>query len=1335
MIQDDKGFFWIGTEEGLNRFDGYSFNVYKKQPADSLSLISSHITALFQDSRGRIWIGTVAGPEYYEPSSDGFVNVSLNQPDEVAKQSQCADIMEDSRGRLWFALSGSGVLCYSPLEGESVLFTPSGEEPSICSPDILTIAEDRDGQVWFGSGDSGISVYNPETGSFRNYNTSNSGLPGNTILDLRLLRNGNMLVATHGGGAAIFDASKQAFMSYTDVFNSPYTRSVFSTVEDEKGNILIGTEGKGVFVFDPLKRELRTYPILEDFSHIFGDANISCLYIGGHGYLWAGVKYKGVFVVGNELSAFHTISKVSGSANSLNYNYVTGIATDRDKDIWIATNGGGLNRYRHSTGSFTHYTYRKDDPGSLSDNSALCVFCDSRNRIWAGTYMGGLCLFDREKESFTQLDFYDDGRPGEPVKTIQEDKQGILWLGTLGGGVVRFDPAEKTFRAMGVKPKGDAGIERLIGYDISILFTDSRNRLWIGTNAGLGCMDIASETFRAYVQGSGLGSLSVYSIAESAGGVIWVGTADGLYKYIPAGAGQEAFSRVFPASGKETTVVNGLVYAGDLLWLSTNRGAVSYSIPDGVVKTYSRSNSGIGNDEFLQGSYYKSPAGEVFFGSTTGLSAFFPHEVQDSVTIQKVYITGLSISNEPVYINREINGRVVLDRNISETSEITLRYSDKNFRLDFLAMGSYKTYSTVYAWKLEGFDKDWTVHDYTTRNVTYTNLNPGTYVFRVKASSDPNVLGDEETSLVIHVEPPLWNTWWARLLYILLSIGVIYAAFRITLVQVREKNKLNIERIRVKQQEELNHVRTGFFTNISHEFRTPLTLIIGPLRRILSEDIDEGRKKTGMLILRNAERLQRLINQILDLNKIEDGKIKLHVEAIDLVSFISCSVSIFNELMHQKNISLTYTFAPDNIEVWYDPDMLDKCLNNIMYNAFKFTPAGGEIHIDVRVKDNLDVLVSISDTGVGMSRETTEHLFDRFFQGHASREFTGTGIGMHLTKTIVDLHKGDISVESREGGGSCFYFIIRHGNEHFAAGELVEKEEGAPAPGDDDVQAAEEELSPALPGPAAGGEDKIVLLLVEDNEDMRFYIRQELSRYNYVIEEAADGRAGLDMARRLMPDLIVADFMMPLMSGAELCRILKSTPETSHIPIIILTAQDDMQHRLEGVESGADSFIAKPFSTRYLQVRIEKLIELRRKMKERFSKSIYMDTQELTLTSMDERLLQKAIDYVGSNMENPEFSVEQMSRHLGMSRVHLHRKLKALTGKSPVEFIRMIRMKQAARLITTGKLSISDVAYRVGYNAPSYFSSTFSAYFGMSPTAYMEKYMHSSPPPPAAGGD
>lgn len=1328
ILQDNRNFLWIGTEDGLNRFNGYDFTIYKTQPNDSLSLISNHITALFQDSKNRLWVATIAGLEYYDLAYDGFINVSLNQPDEVVKNNKCTDILEDSRGNLWFAVSGYGVVCYSPDTESSLLLTPSEKSSSLslCSSYIESVAEDKEGNIWFASQDNGISIYNPTTQSFQNYNKENSTLLSNAVFDLCPRSNGDMLISTLRQGLSVYDSQTKQFISYPEVFNKPNIRSVFCANEDLDGNILVGTEGKGVFVFDPEKRELKQHPIFKEMVDEIGDSKVHSINKGNYNYLWMSLSYKGVFVMGYEKTGFKSLKKINHEPNSLNYGQVTGITTDEEKNIWIATDGGGLNRYNPQTKRYTHYTYDPNNPQTISDNAVVSVFCDSKNRVWAGTYIGGLCLFNKDTDTFTRFKAEKgntNALQSDFIKSIQEDKRGYLWLGTNGGGLTRFDPENKTFRTF-----RSADNRGLVNDHIIILFIDSKNRLWIGTYFGLSCMDIDIESFTFFDRSNGLSSLSIFSVAEDAEGNIWVGTADGLNKYNPE---DNSFTKVYPVSQEYySPVVNGILThkSKNQLWLSTNHGIVRYSPETGQLRRYFV-NSGLQSNEFLLGSYYKSPDGEMFFGGVSGLNSFYPDDIYEDITTPKVHITGLKVFNDPISINEKVNGQVILTQNIEISKKIKLKHNHKNFTLDFVAMGIFDPYLAVYSSKLEGFDKDWIKYNYSHRSITYTNLNPGTYVFRIKASSSPDVWADEETSLIIEIEPAVWDTWWAKLLYVVLSLILLYMITKFVYGRFKVKDQLRIERIKLKQQEELNASKSEFFTNISHEFRTPLTLIVGPLERLLRDEKDEEKRKTAFLIFRNVERLQRLINQILDLNKIEDGRINLHVQPVELVSFITNIISPYTELVKQKHISLTYTWDPNVINIWYDHDLLDKCLNNLLYNAYKFTPENGKIHVDVRMTDDGNVLVSIKDTGIGMNDETVKHVFDRFFQGHSNQNRMGTGIGLHLTKTIVELHKGHIIIDSEPNVGSTLSIVILSGNSHFLPEEIVKNNElqGENTEKDDVLGALKniESIKNLTPESVSIRENRDdsnlpIILLVEDDADMRIFIRQELES-QYQIEEASNGKEGLEKARKMMPDLIITDVMMPELNGFELCHILKTGATTSHIPVIILTAQGSMEHRMEGLETGADSYIAKPFHSRHLKIRIEKLIELRNKMKERFSKSINMDAQEITLTSMDERLLQNAIDYVRNNMENPELSVEDMSKKLGLSRTHLHRKLKALTGQTPVEFIKMIRMKQAAYLLSTGKLSISEVGYKVGYSTPSYFSSSFNAYFGMSPSAYMDE--------------
>jgi len=1316
ITQDSKGFIWIGTEDGLNKFDGYQFTIYKRELNNSYSLISDQITALFSDSRNRLWVATIEGLQYYDPETDGFVRASLNQPDYVIKNSQCVAILEDRDRNLWFAISGQGVLHYMPETNTSTLYTPSHTNPnnSLCEAYIRSIAEDKDGNIWFGSQSNGISVYSPTQKHFTNFNTGNSSLPANTVFSIEQLNNGNMMLSTIGGGIAIYNFEKEDFITYPDLFNSIIARYLYCAFEDKYGNILLGTEGNGLMVFDPKQQTIKQHPVFREHMQTIGDTKVHSIFEDKNGFIWIGMNYQGLCMIKNNPVGFKSYRKISNESNSLSFGHVTGITTDQNNEVWIATDGGGLNHYNPKTDRYTHYRYQSDDPFSISDDAVVTVFCDSKNRIWVGTYTGGLCLFDRNSRSFTRYPVTNDskGLSSRFIKSIIEDHKGNLWIGTNGGGLNHFDTEKGVFRSF--RQNSQQG---LISDYITRLFIDSKGVLWIASHFGLSCMDLNTENFTSFGPEQGFSRISVYSIAEDPNGSLWVGTQGGLNKYIPE---ENRFILFTPHGIGYSPVINGIIPYKNQLWLSTNNGILNYNPGSGQAKKYTMQD-GLQSDEFILSSYYISPEGEMFFGGINGFNSFFPDEIIQETITPRVYITNLRIFSQSVPINKEINGRIILSRNISETHQIKLRHSDKSFTLEFTAPDTPEPTSTFYAGKLVGFSQDWEMYDYTRRYATFTNLNPGTYTFQIMASNNPDDWGNTITSLTIVIEPPIWATWWARLGYFIIAGIILYSILRGIYTRIHERNELRIERMKVKQQEELSQEKMQFFTNISHEFRTPLTLIMGPLEHLLSVETDPEKKQTEQMMHRNAERLLRMINQILELRKVEDGKMKLKVQLLDLISFVSSVLGDFSELGERKGISLTYSWQPDEIVVWYDPDMLDKCLYNLLSNAFKFTTEGGKIQVDLQQDENGFVFLRISDTGIGMPQDVAEHIFERFYQGSKSST-TGTGVGLHLTQSIIELHGGDITVESREGDGTTFCITILPGNKHFSASEIVNLpyqsaiSETSKTKQEEDQIGSEtnENLEEKLSIP------KTTILLVEDDDDMRRYIYGELQD-EYNIIEATNGKSGLAKAQKLIPDLVITDVMMPKMNGIELCRTLKTSPDTSHIPVIILTALGDMDHQIEGLETGADSYISKPFQTKHLRVRIEKLIELRRTLKERFSKSINMDAQEMQLTSTDERLLQKVIDYIRKNLENPELSVESMSKELGISRTHLHRKLKALTGQSPVEFIKVIRMKQAAYLLNTGKLSISEVGYRVGYSTPSYFSSSFNAHFGMSPSAYMEK--------------
>ena len=1314
ITKDDKGFIWIGTDDGLNKYDGYSFTVYKKTDNDSTSLFSNQILSLYSDSHQRLWVGTSRGLQYYDPSTNNFVNAQLSLAGNLTRH-QCNDIVEDSKGNMWFAISGLGVLMYSPHTDESIAFHPSNSNPSdsICSNQTKVIVEDKMGNIWIGSQDKGISVYNPETKKFKNYNSGNSDLPSDAVFDIVSLENGDMLIGTIGSGAGFFKSKENKFYfkkeKYTNHENFFDRLSTFCVFQTSNGTLLAGTEGLGLKQIDPTTGSLHNFPIFHEQKHHLGDSKIHFIFEDKYNNLWVGFHNNGLCVFRRNLTGLNTFRQVYDEPNSLSFDHISGISSDGSGNIWFATDGGGLNRYHRPTGCYYHYRYDPQKTNSIPDDAIVSVFCDRKGRIWVGTYTGGLCRYVPATDQFTiYRNDPDDANSisSNFVKSITEDSKGRLWLGTNGGGLSCMNTENGYFRNYSFDEYNDL----LSDYIVS-LFIDRNEKLWIGTFFGLTSLDLRTGKFHSYSGDPTINNSPVYAINEDYKGQLWIGTSHGLMIYDPK---EDVFVKRFSGDGRFNSVINGIVPSGEQLWLTTNKEIICYVPADGKIHWFSQNIEFA--QEFLPASYYKSPEGEIFFGSNEGCFSFFPWYIQMKIYTPKVYLSNLKIFDQQILPNIPFDGKIILTKDMSYTDKIVLQHTQKSFTLEFTVPEAPFPSSTIFSYRMDGFDDDWLLYKNNQRSVTYTNFEPGTYTFHVRATNTPGIWSDLDTQLTIEVLTPVWATWWARLCYLIAVSIILYIIFNLIYTRIKDKNELKIERLKVKQQEELSQSKMQFFTNISHEFRTPLTLIIGPLEQMQAIEKDKERFRLYQIMLRHANRLLLLINQILDLRKTEKGKMNISVQQINLISFVKDRLGLFTDLAKRKKISLSYHYNPNEIIIWFDPDMLEKCIYNLLSNAFKFTSEGGKIHVAIKQDAKGIVELSVSDTGRGMTGEEQARLFECFYQGQQDEYLTGSGIGLHLTKSIVEQHYGSVQVESEPGKGSCFTIFIQPGKNHFNAEDISEM----PALNIEKKEQKEQmfDTSSSDEKPKA---DKPTILLVDDEEDMRLYIRQELEP-DYIVKEAANGREALDLLLHEIPNLIITDIMMPDMNGIDLCHIIKEKIETCHIPIIILSALGEMEHRIEGLETGADSYISKPFQSRHLRVRIEKLLELRSKMKERFSHILNVEAQEMYISDPEELLIQNAIDYVRTNIADPELSVDELSKVLNMNRTSLHRRIKTATGLSPIDLIKTIRMKQAAYLLSTGNMNVSEVAYKVGYKTPAYFSSSFSAYYNVSPAAYQKSH-------------
>lgn len=1303
IIQDKEGFVWIGTEDGLNRFDGFRFSIYKRKDGDFSSLSHNNVKSVYCDSEGTLWVGTMMGLQYYNREKDNFINVFLGQSIEMMLRSSFLWIFEDSQKNLWFSLYNIGVLKYSLTTKKSVLYKSLPDGGELSSKAIRHIMEDRDGNIWFTSFDNGITIYNPRKDAFHYYNTENSDLPTNAILKVCQASNGNIVVTTLGTGVYIFDQMTKSFMK------TNLGVSAFATESMKDGTVLIGTEGEGLFYIDNSGKNVLRHPAISPLKNEINGSKMHCFLEDANGDLWIGMYNDGICLLPKEPKGFINYKRSYDNSNSLSYGQITGITTDNNGDIWFATDGGGLNFFNKSTGKYTYYKHHPADPKSIPDDAVVAVIKDSKGTIWAGTYIGGLCRFDKASGGFKVYQYSENENsiPDNYVRCILEDGKNDLWLGTDGGGISYFNTLTETFtNYSSAKNRG------LISDNVTCMFLQDEKTLWIGTHSGICRLDIPSGKFTSYEKGTSVNNLTIYSINKDNSGNIWIGTTSGLYKY---NAQRNTFANYGLSGRFSNIVIDGIVSYKDQLWLSTNEGIICY-LPKSEEIKYFLNNNDLGGTYFIRSSCYISPENEIFFGAGDGSYAFYPEKLDIRELSPKVYITDLEIFNEPIIVGKPYKGHTILNKALPYTDEIKLQYSDNSFTLHFSSPEIKYQSSVYYMCYLEGVDKQWFSSPDAQQSVTYNNLPPGKYTFHVYASNIPEEQGKNITTLSIEIFPPLWLTWWAKLGYILILVLIIATIMWISYIRMRDKNELKMERLRAKEQEELSRNKMQFFTNISHEFRTPLTLIIAPLEEMQQSEPDKERSHIMKMMLRNANRLLRLINQILDLRKAENNKIEIEVHPINLVLFIQDFIGIFSDVLHRKQISLSLDYNSKDITIWYDPDLLEKCLYNLLSNALKYTGEGGKIHISISKQPDNDIILSIQDNGTGISQDEQPYLFDRFYQGQYSKG-SGTGIGLHLVKTIVELHHGSIEVQSEPDSGSSFILHILGGKDHFDP-EDCNEQPWQPSDSEKDLSEIEEEIAETIPVKnEPERKDKPLILLVEDEIDMRMYIRHELVD-RYIIDEVNNGREALNRLETLQPDLIITDVMMPEMDGIEFTRIIKENIETCHIPVILLTANNEVEQRLEGLETGADSYIVKPFRTDYLRIRIKKLLETRQKMREKFTRMLNLEAQEVDVVNADDAFLQNSISYIRDNISESTLSVEDMAKHLSISRTNLHRRIKTLTGQSPVELIKTIRMKQAAYLLEKGSLTISEVAYEVGYNSLSYFSSSFNSYWGVSPSAY-----------------
>lgn len=1172
-------------------------------------------------------------------------------------QSTVLGIVKDKYGFMWFGTWNG--LCRYDGYTLKIYRTIPGDTTSLSSSRIHYLYKDREGTLWVSVFNQVVCRYNYTTDNFTRFKLSSLPQPfRDSVNRLRSLD-----IFTHSKdfiqkviGPFHLSESKESMLFETPVdgHGSLNDNNVNSVYRDNEGILWVGTRSGGVNKADLNANKFQSVSVTEPGRPNVGTA-IRSMWVDAEG-IWLGSDYNGLIYMDKRTGNHHYVSPHLANEN------IKALLKDRNGHLWIGKRTG-LDKYDPGTRRITS-CFKSSVEQNKSRFYAIAEDPLTHD-IWF-SYYHGIIKYDYQKKLLKEQPLASYGRSG--AGCLFFDSQHNLWIGTEYSGVIQIKRNPVNY-----------------AWTDTVLYTTMAS-------------DSRSPDER------------VYAVTEDSEGTIWVGAANGLTKINPR-----------TRSSKTYTIKDGLVdhyitqvmaQSPGYVWFAHKNGLSKFNIKTGYIQNYAVKKPGQ-EYEFMDGSGCFDPSsGQMYYGTTQGFVHFDPDKIIDNPFLPVTTFTTLQVLNKTVRVGDTINGRVILATPLHLAKTITLTHEDKSFSVEFSALHYSNPARNQYAYMLEGQDKDWVYIDASRRVASYSNLPAGKYLLKAMASNSDGVWNKVPAILEIVVLPPWWKTWWAYSIYFLLFLSGVYIVFR--MVQVRQQYHRDIltERLKAEKAQELDQLKSSFFTNVSHEFRTPLTLIVDPLRSLLARQDATGKEIAHYHVMyRNAQRLLALINQFLDFRKIESGKMQLNPGRQDLVAFIRHTAAAFNFRAEEQQIDFKVAAKPLVIQFGFDSDILGKILYNLISNAFKFTPAGGRITVMVAAEnENPEVIeIVVTDTGQGIPPDKLDKIFDPFFQVETAQQHAGTGVGLSLTKELVALHKGLISVTSTPGKGTEFTVRLMNLEAELEA-EIVPH---IPSPSESMVGVE----SPV--GEPAATTDRPVLLIVEDNEDIRNYIRQNLAD-QYTVLEASNGIEGIEKALADIPDLVISDIMMPGMNGLDMCKQLKTDEKTSHIPIVLLTARQSDQYEAEGYETGADAYIVKPFSMPLLQTRVRNLIANRAKLRRLFAQSPESYANPAGLSTADKLFLSKATRLVEEHMSEDEVSVEWLAGQLFMSRTQLYRKIKAVTNQSVHEFVTGIRLSKAAEMLLQGQHSVTEIAYMVGYADATSFTRMFQKQYGTTPKKYSQ---------------
>ena len=1323
IAQDQFGIMWIGTNgAGLYKFDGVNYVSYEQNSNVTNSINSNLIYATYVDVRNRLWVGTDEGLCLYNRDLNSFESIDIQKKSKKETVISVKSIIEDNTGNLFLGTFNGGLLKLN-IKTRTITSVKL-DVPNPANYLINSLVKDKNGTIYLGT-NFGLKVLDQSKNQVKKVKATNNNqiLSGN-IVSMFLDSRQNIWIGNGYKGLVRVNLNSKEAFSYPIT-----TKRIMSILATDPKTILCATENDGLIIVNDQGVVQKKYVNSKFNIRSLSSNSVWSLFLDKERRIWLGYYNKGLGVFDKINSKVNILESLAGNSQSLQTNCVTGIAKDHAGQLWISMEGGGVDVYNPVNKTFKHIT-RSDNSfySGLTNDNITKVFIDKKQNVWLSSWNEGVFLLKKGSRNFINYSTKNTGLASDNIMSITEDSRGVIWIGTFAKGLHYYTPSDGKFHHCNSRP-----FHTVMNLDIRNVMVDSDDAVWVGSTTGL--YKVTTKDFVTFSVVSFRDKMSeklknhksthtINTLYEAKNKEIWIGTdGAGLFSYNKK---TDSLKWYINFKGLHEKSISSIVESNDGgIWLSGKKGITRLDLKNKTTFNYSIYDGLLGND-FNNNSVLKDEKGVLYFGSYEGLNYFNPTNLIKSKKQLPIYFTDLKLFNKSV---GPLEKNSPLVKVISQTKKVILRHDQSVFTIDFIAVNYSYPARNEFAYYLEGFEDSWNYVG-NKRSATYTNLAPGNYIFKVKAAEKNGVWNQRPLELKIEILPPWWKTSFAYLFYTLLLLAAIYFANQYYQNRFKQKQMIEFEKTKAVQIEKLNNKKLQFFTNISHEFRTPLTLILNPLGDIIknySSDLPAVVLNKLQTIQKSSDRLSRLINELMDFNQLQFNKMTLQLQQIEVISFTREIVSYFDEEALSRGIQLEFESNKTALKDWIDPKMFEKIIFNVVSNAFKVTPDNGRISVKIAVNSELmsfplidggasypSFEVIVEDTGSGLDKKDIKKIFDRFYQvNNLNKAYYGsTGIGLEVVRGFVELHKGIIEVESELGVGTTFKLLFPVGKEFFIESEILleefkkeKKMSFTPVVEKAEVQSEENQEK----------QDRIYsILIVEDNVELRNYLKNELKK-EYKVLVAENGQVGLELALQKLPDLILTDVIMPVMSGLELCKSIKADLKTSHIPLMMLSAKALVKDKLEGIDSGADMYLSKPFDMDILRSSLVQLINSRQIMFNKFYNGITPKAKEKT-TTLDNDFIKNVLHYINENISETELSVEELASKVFLSRSQLYRKIKTLTGVSVNEFIRNVRLEKAKELIELGNDNITEISYKVGFSSPSYFTKCYKDKYGFLPT-------------------